>query len=162
MRAVLSQLFLLLLFLSSCCFWFMVFCYYCDSYHTTTSQSQRLKITQNVTFDFLTLAFSTNFYPITSDWMSGNTVWPQSPKLTILGIYNELLSTQNVNVARFARNGECDFFCDFQTPLICLIGLNHNFCSTLYFNIFSQFYHTFAKMIFTGCVLKFAPIILHF
>ena len=22
---------------------------------------------------------------------------------------------QNVNVARFARNDECDFFCDFQT-----------------------------------------------
>ena len=25
------------------------------------------------------------------------------------------MSTQNVNVARFARNVECDFFCDFQT-----------------------------------------------
>ena len=25
------------------------------------------------------------------------------------------LSTQNVNVARFARNVEWDFFCDFQT-----------------------------------------------
>ena len=24
-------------------------------------------------------------------------------------------STQNVNVARFARNVKCDFFCDFQT-----------------------------------------------
>ena len=31
------------------------------------------------------------------------------------GIFNELLSTQNVNVARFARNVEWDFFCDFQT-----------------------------------------------
>ena len=29
-----------------------------------------------------------------------------SPKLTILGIFNELLSTQNVNVARFAGNDE--------------------------------------------------------
>ena len=38
------------------------------------------------------------------------------PKLTIFGIFNELLSTQNVNVARFARNIEWDFFCDFQTP----------------------------------------------
>ena len=27
------------------------------------------------------------------------------------------MSTQNVNVARFARNLEWDFFCDFQTPL---------------------------------------------
>ena len=29
-----------------------------------------------------------------------------------------ILSTQNVNVARFARNVEGDIFCDFQTPLI--------------------------------------------
>ena len=36
-------------------------------------------------------------------------------KLTIFGIFDELLSTQNVNVARFARNVECDFFCGFQT-----------------------------------------------
>ena len=36
--------------------------------------------------------------------------------LIIFGIFNKLLSTQNVNVARFARNDvECDFFCDFQT-----------------------------------------------
>ena len=31
-------------------------------------------------------------------------------KMTIFGIFNELLSTQNVNVARFARNVEWDFF----------------------------------------------------
>ena len=48
--------------------------------------AQCLKITQNVAFQFF------NF-----------------------GIFNELLSTQNVNVARFARNVEWDFFCDFQT-----------------------------------------------
>ena len=35
-------------------------------------------------------------------------------KLTIFGIFNQLLSTQNVSVARFARNFEWDFFCDFQ------------------------------------------------
>ena len=35
-------------------------------------------------------------------------------KSTIFGIFNELLSTQYVNVARFARNVECDFFRDFQ------------------------------------------------
>ena len=41
----------------------------------------------------------------------GNTVWPEasdfqknSQKWTIFGIFNWLLSTQNVNVARFARN----------------------------------------------------------
>ena len=42
-------------------------------------------------------------------------VFKKSPKLTIFGIFNDLLSTQNVNVARFARNVECDFFGDFQT-----------------------------------------------
>ena len=36
------------------------------------------------------------------------------PKSTIFGIFNELLFIQNVNVARFARNIEWDFFCDFQ------------------------------------------------
>ena len=30
-------------------------------------------------------------------------------------VFNKLLSTQNVNVARFARNVEWNFFCDFQT-----------------------------------------------
>ena len=38
------------------------------------------------------------------------------------GIFSELLSTQNVNVARFARNVEWDFFCDFQT--LCLLYLD--------------------------------------
>ena len=49
-------------------------------------------------------------------------VWPQNSgfqKLAkivyILGIFNELLSNQNVNIARFARNVEWDFFSDFQT-----------------------------------------------
>ena len=42
-------------------------------------------------------------------------VFKNSPKLTIFGIFNELLSTQNVNVARFARNVECDFLRNFQT-----------------------------------------------
>ena len=36
----------------------------------------------------------------------------------IFGIFNQLLSTQNVNVARFARNVEWDSFCHFQTPCI--------------------------------------------
>ena len=42
-------------------------------------------------------------------------VFKNSPKWTIFGIFDELLATQNVNVARFARNVECDFFSDFQT-----------------------------------------------
>ena len=31
-------------------------------------------------------------------------------------IFKKLLSTQNVNLAHFARSIEWDFFCDFQTP----------------------------------------------
>ena len=78
--------------------------------------SHCLKITQNVAFEFLILAFSTNICPIKSD-LSGKTVWPQasgSQKLANLdhfGIFNYFLSTQNVNVARLARNVEWDFFC---------------------------------------------------
>ena len=34
---------------------------------------------------------------------------------SILTIFNELLFTQNVNIACYARNVEWDFFCDFQT-----------------------------------------------
>ena len=36
------------------------------------------------------------------------------------------MSTQNVNVARFARNVEWDFFCDFQTPCFCSNNNNRN------------------------------------
>ena len=47
-------------------------------------------------------------------------IFKNSPKLTVFGIFDELLSIQNVNVARFARNVKCDFFCDFQTPYVRL------------------------------------------
>ena len=50
-------------------------------------------------------------------------VFQNSPKLTIFGIFTELLSTQNVNVARFARNFQWDFFCDFQTLCVWLMCL---------------------------------------
>ena len=70
---------------------------------------------------FLILAFSINFCPIKSD-LSGNTAWPQASGFqktrqngTFLAFFNERLSTQNVIVARFARNVEKDFLCDFQT-----------------------------------------------
>ena len=58
-----------------------------------------LQITQNVAFDFLV------FCPTKK----------VCSNLTTFGIFNKRLSTQNVNVARFARTVECDFFCDFQT-----------------------------------------------
>ena len=39
----------------------------------------------------------------------------------IFGTFNELLSTQNLNVAHFARNVEWDFFCNFQT--LCVFSI---------------------------------------
>ena len=66
--------------------------------------------------NFWILAFSTNFCPIKSDLFDRKLqFFKNSPKLTIFAIFDELLSTQNVNIARFARNVEWDFFCDFQT-----------------------------------------------
>ena len=41
-------------------------------------------------------------------------------RLDQFGIFIELLSIQNVNVARFARNVDWYFFCDFQTQ--CLLS----------------------------------------
>ena len=58
---------------------------------------------------FSILAFSTNFCPIKSD-LSGNTIWQQASgfqkfaRLSIFGILFYVMSTQNVNVARFASN----------------------------------------------------------
>ena len=37
-----------------------------------------------------------------------------------MSIFDQLLSTQNVNLARFTRNFECDFSCYFQT--LCTIS----------------------------------------
>ena len=42
-------------------------------------------------------------------------VFKNSPKLAIFAIFNERLSTQNVNVVRFARNVECDYLTYFET-----------------------------------------------
>ena len=70
---------------------------------------------------FSILTFFINIFPIKIDrsvilFDRKLQIFKNSPKLTISGIFNELLSTQNVNVARFARNAKCDFFCDFHTP----------------------------------------------
>ena len=84
--------------------------------------AQCLKITQKVSFEFW------HFPPIfvllkltclVTEFDRKLQVFKNSPKLTLFGIFNELLSTQNVNVARFARNVECDFFGDFQTLCQC-------------------------------------------
>ena len=68
-------------------------------------------------WNYSILSFSINFCTIKID-MSGNIVWPQASSFQnspIFGIFIELLSTQNVNRARFARNVVCDFLADFQT-----------------------------------------------
>ena len=70
--------------------------------------------------NFSILAFSTNFVRLKLTCLvtlfdRKLQVFKNSPKWIIFGIFNELLSTQHVNVARFARNIEYDFFCDFQT-----------------------------------------------
>ena len=46
-------------------------------------------------------------------------VFINSPNWPFFGVFNELLATQNVNVARFARNVEWDLFYDFQT--LCIL-----------------------------------------
>ena len=51
-----------------------------------------------------------------SGWKSSKmSHFKKSPKLTIFWRFYEFLSNQNVNIARFARNVEWDFFCNFQT-----------------------------------------------
>ena len=42
-------------------------------------------------------------------------IFKNSQILIIFGIFKEFMSTQNVNVARSARNVEWDFLDDFQT-----------------------------------------------
>ena len=44
------------------------------------------------------------------NFMSGNIVFQKLVKMHHFGIFYELLSTQNVNIARFARNVEWGFF----------------------------------------------------
>ena len=75
--------------------------------HLIIIDSKCLKISQNVTFEFLQLKhFPPNFALLKMTCL----VTPDFQKLAktdhFLGIYNQLLSTQNVNVARFARNVE--------------------------------------------------------
>ena len=75
-----------------------------------------LKITQNVAFEFW--HFTPFFVQLKLTCLvtlfdRKLQVFKNSPNRTI---FSKLLSTQNVNVARFARIVKWDFFCDFQTP----------------------------------------------
>ena len=51
-------------------------------------------------------------------------VFKNWPKLTIFDIFNELLSAQNVYLARFARNVKCDFLGDFQASTVYSLHLS--------------------------------------
>ena len=76
--------------------------------------SQCLKITKNVAFGssiFVLLKYTC----LETLYDRKLQVFKNLLKLTIFGIFNELLSTQNVNVARFASILNETFFCDFQT-----------------------------------------------
>ena len=68
-------------------------------------------------------------------------VFKISSKWTIFGIFNELLSTQNVNVARFARNVEWDFFCDFKHCALLLNMSTYQIVSMSCKRKVSKFYH---------------------
>ena len=80
----------------------------------------KIKISTWIYYFWHFLTFFDIFCPIEID-LSGNFVWvlfsgfQKLAKLVIFGIFNELLSTHNVNVAHFARNNECDFLGDFET-----------------------------------------------
>ena len=79
------------------------------------------------------LAFSTNFFLIKTD-LSGTLFdrklqfFKNSPKWTIFLAFLINFCPLKVNVARFARNVEWDFFCDFQTPCdsVCIQEDLHN------------------------------------
>ena len=70
-----------------------------------------LKIAQNVAFTFLSFGI---FHQFLSYLKVTCLVTLFDRKLQVFKNF------QNVNIARFACNVKCDFFCDFQTP--CLLG----------------------------------------
>ena len=73
------------------------------------ASSHRSKITQNVAFESLYFGIFVLFLKLTclvTLFDRKLQVFKNSPKWTIFGIFNQLLSTQNVNLARFARNVE--------------------------------------------------------
>ena len=93
---------------------------------------------------FSILEISTNFCPIKIE-LSSNTV---------LGNFDQFLSTQNVNVA---RNFQWDFFCDFRTS--CFLGINKCKMKKAFF---LWFLSTMWKCFDLGkieCLLRFASIV---
>ena len=74
--------------------------------------SHCLKITQYVAFEFLNFSISHQFPSLFGRNFRLSKIRQTGP---FIGIFTELLSTQNVTVARFTRNIKYDFFYDFQT-----------------------------------------------
>ena len=85
-------------------------------------------------FEFSILASLTNFCLIKSS-LSGNNDWPSASsfqklsKVIIFGIFNQFLATQNVNVTRFARKVEHDFFWEIfkHCDIVELLGPKQDF-----------------------------------
>ena len=63
-------------------------------------------------------------------------VFNNSSKLKIFDIFNQLLSARKVNIARFTRDVEWDFLCNFQTPCLwCFqLALLQHICQLFYMN----------------------------
>ena len=77
-------------------------------------QSQRLKITQNIAFEFFNFGIFEQSLIYFKSYLSGNTVWLEAlgfQKITKLAIFGILMNF----CLLFARNIECDSFCNFQS-----------------------------------------------
>ena len=94
-------------------------------YMVNNTLAHCLKIVQNVAFEIFVLLSFSNFCPFKVNLFS-NTVWLQASiyqklaKIDQFWHFYELSLTQKICKARFARNVEWDFFCDFQT-LCCIL-----------------------------------------
>ena len=71
-----------------------------------------LKITRDLAFEFLNFGIFHRFFLLKLTCLV--TLF-DSTKLSNFGIFDELLSTQDIYLTRFACNIELDFFYDFQT-----------------------------------------------
>ena len=82
---------------------------------------------------------------------------------TIFGIFNDLLSTQIVNVASFALNGECDFFWQFSNTVNqCHSFVCHSIALSpmhlMIFFLLFRFSQIFPYYITLGAMLYLVPI----
>ena len=104
-------------FFCSAKFWWIL---YCAMHRRPKTKKRSFTLLENYWKCLIWIPKTTNFCPLD---LSGNTVCSK----TIFGFFDELLYVQNINVARFARNVEWDFFCNFET-LCCfktLFGVYH-------------------------------------